>query len=172
MTNKDGGPAFPQVVTDKAWQSGYNHFVYDVHSVGGMSIRDYLAGQVIIGWMATGTKDIAIAAAAAYEVADAMLQARDQGRRNEDDKPLNLIALAEAVYPGIMHTGFADLTHIEVDATKVINELTLERDVARTEKSRIVTAVQDEAAKYTHADHARCPRCVVNDVLSRIGVKK
>lgn len=48
------------------------------HSEGGMDLRDYFAGQVIINgaFSATTNKYDHVTAARAYEIADAMLKAR------------------------------------------------------------------------------------------------
>ena len=71
----DGGPAFP-VSPDEARGK-----VSSVH--GGLTIRDYFAGQALTGWLATyGESDdpddvpVDLVAAFAYELADAMLEAR------------------------------------------------------------------------------------------------
>lgn len=79
MTNRDGGPAFPDMTID--WlDSGARHVTR--HS--GMTLRDWFAGQALAGLMpvcqhdtiAPGTWPQHIARNA-YEVADAMLAARD-----------------------------------------------------------------------------------------------
>jgi hypothetical protein len=41
---KDGGPAFPNVTTDYRGKG-----IHDTYSFGGMSLRDYFAGQALIG---------------------------------------------------------------------------------------------------------------------------
>jgi uncharacterized protein YodC (DUF2158 family) len=62
---KDGGPAFP--VTD-------GHAVY----APGMSLRDWFAGQALAAiTMRHGTGDIDWQSLLAYEMADAMLSARE-----------------------------------------------------------------------------------------------
>lgn len=67
----DGGPAFPISVQPD--------FQY---AEAGMSLRDWLAGQALAGWLASFPPDAAVkpinAAAFAYEVADAMLAARER----------------------------------------------------------------------------------------------
>ena len=68
MTEKhNGGPAYPTV----AGQTVYSN---------GMSLRDYFAGQALAGWLASFSSDDAVksegCARLAYELADAMLQAR------------------------------------------------------------------------------------------------
>ena len=69
MTNKAGGPAFPQY-------SFSNHGVY---VDGGMTIRDYFAAKAMHAyastdqWARTPAQNIA---AISYAMADAMLEAR------------------------------------------------------------------------------------------------
>ena len=69
--SQDGGPAFP---TDNAHQSSAATFHYE-----GMSLRDYFAGQALVGLLA-GLPDIRIGpderAESAYLYADAMLEHR------------------------------------------------------------------------------------------------
>ena len=66
----DGGPAFP---TD-------NHPLEKLH--GGMSLRDWFAGQAVNGLYAGLPEDMGMtpdqAAQQAYEIADAMLKARQR----------------------------------------------------------------------------------------------
>lgn len=69
----DGGPAFPAHVTvgpdDTLYTSG------DVEA--GMSLRDWFAGQALAGLVTRGPYvDGKAVSARAYEVADAMLEAR------------------------------------------------------------------------------------------------
>ena len=75
---KDGGPAFPRTWTDSP-QGGYW-----LGSEQGMSLRDWFAGQALVGWISNPTstaspgEDIAdTLARAAYGVADAMLAHRN-----------------------------------------------------------------------------------------------
>lgn len=78
MTDRDGGPAFPQ-----SDLSGYGMGPAESGN-GGMTLRDWFAGQALAGLMpvcqhdtiAPGTWPQHIARNA-YEVADAMLAARD-----------------------------------------------------------------------------------------------
>jgi hypothetical protein len=62
-TINDGGPAFPRSATDHC------------HSQEGMSLRDYFAAKAIneVGWY----NNINQSAIMAYEIADAMLKARE-----------------------------------------------------------------------------------------------
>lgn len=71
---KNGGPAFPT-----------KHPALDPRASGfytedGMTLRDYFAGQWLMGYMANpeiGFSDTSVAAAHAYKTADAMLRARE-----------------------------------------------------------------------------------------------
>jgi hypothetical protein len=72
MTKKTGGPAFP---TDNAHQNGPSTFHFE-----GMTLRDYFAAKAMqglidkYGFSATDER----LAADSYEMADAMLKAREQ----------------------------------------------------------------------------------------------
>lgn len=76
-TLKDGGTAFP------APHSIDGNWVREpLAEYRGMSLRDYFAGQALVGSMASDTAmpsnpDNAKRAAACYEIADAMLKARE-----------------------------------------------------------------------------------------------
>jgi len=68
-TTNDGGPAFPTVARDGNWQPHHD----------GLSLRDYFAGQVLVGALADPTcqpSPIELAKIA-YRGADAMLAARE-----------------------------------------------------------------------------------------------
>lgn len=70
---KDGGPAFP--VHERDWP--------------GMTLRDYFAAKAMQGMLATdgetnGYYEPAMVAEKAYQVADAMLQARTDERSEQD----------------------------------------------------------------------------------------
>lgn len=74
MAINTGGPAFPSV------GEGFGNPLY---SAGGMTLRDYFAGQALAGWMVdTGGADLsqpnvhAAAATNCYGFADAMLAER------------------------------------------------------------------------------------------------
>lgn len=71
MSN-DGGPAFPT-------PSEYDSHTGEPYVVGfqGLSIRDYFAGQALAS-LAAAFPGPGIAAARAYELADAMLRERDK----------------------------------------------------------------------------------------------
>lgn len=76
----DGGPAFPASLSgsiDTASISGCHSVV--LNAEGGMSLRDWFAGQAVAGMM-TGSMYLntgAEVAKAAYAIADAMLQQRE-----------------------------------------------------------------------------------------------
>lgn len=82
---QDGGNAFPAFAEDRVYVNDADragHLAYV--PVGGMSLRDYFAGQALAGMLAKATegtfsnaKGVALAAAYAYEYADAMLKARE-----------------------------------------------------------------------------------------------
>jgi hypothetical protein len=91
MSAHGGGSAFPQVESQQVGSQGEYHT--DVYSTGGMSLRDYFAAKAmqgyVIGVMAGGLIDAHMkaakavcqtsdeyTAAKAYDLADAMLEAR------------------------------------------------------------------------------------------------
>ena len=76
MTTKDdGGQAFPR--------AGFECPEYMCEEVDGMTLRDWFAGQALAGFIASGTFSNAgtgfesFIAGHAYNVADAMLEARN-----------------------------------------------------------------------------------------------
>ncbi len=83
MSIKDGGPAYP--VTE------FNNDSGEREVCGGMSLRDHFAGLAMQGAMVNATglgqipkderaKHLAEAADMFYEIADAMLRAREAGQ--------------------------------------------------------------------------------------------
>jgi len=77
---KHGGPAFPCTITvEELVDDGYRKRTYLQE---GMDLRDYFAGQVVgvIAYSAwtTGRWEPPMVAASAYELADAMLKAREK----------------------------------------------------------------------------------------------
>ena len=83
----DGGPAFPQ--SETLYEDGAE-LCREAH--GGMTLRDWFAGQALVGigtwlpvtdWPATIAEQNAIRAQHAYSVADAMIAAR--GGQPHDD---------------------------------------------------------------------------------------
>lgn len=77
----NGGPAFPEVVTEYHGSGG--DYTQDVHSVGGMYLRDYFAASVLPecfkrhAAMESAYLDATVAKRA-YEIADAMLSEREK----------------------------------------------------------------------------------------------
>lgn len=71
---KDGGPAFPASVLHDEYG------VSETVAEGGMSLRDYFAGQALAGLLASGSSLVTFEnyAACAYHHADAMLKAREE----------------------------------------------------------------------------------------------
>jgi hypothetical protein len=76
MSTKDGGPAFPQTEvyeqTDGGWRAeGSNQ--------PGMSLRDYFAAKAIteLKWSGSDQSQNIRCAAVCYQIADAMLAARE-----------------------------------------------------------------------------------------------
>ena len=82
MARTDGGPAFPSIESEYAdaavlndeRDKPYTH----VSSVGGMSLRDYFAGQYIVANSDNEHATPDRIAADAYAMADAMLAARER----------------------------------------------------------------------------------------------
>lgn len=75
MSTHDGGPAFPQISYQRVGDMEIGE------TDGGMTLRDYFAGQALAGFCATGLKagnGPAGFASTAYEMADAMLRERDK----------------------------------------------------------------------------------------------
>jgi hypothetical protein len=86
VEKKDGGPAFPGVLTNYQLATGQRTVETGQN---GMSLRDYFAGQALIGIVAGAASDTLVSkedheqglacglvAGMAYELADAMLAAR------------------------------------------------------------------------------------------------
>lgn len=91
MSEKDGGPAFPQFQKERVYHGSGDRFGEDTFvPVDGMALRDWFAGQAIVGalmevrvpgWNGDGIGDrgrgeASALAAAAYVIADAMLAER------------------------------------------------------------------------------------------------
>jgi hypothetical protein len=82
-THKDGGPAFPHEADYIRNNSGGYDFKVDHHP--GMTLRDYFAGQALMGILNNAgcfanMKDSDVAENA-YHAADAMLTAREKGAK-------------------------------------------------------------------------------------------
>jgi hypothetical protein len=76
MSEQDGGPAFPG---DVEWLATDDSKPYHRTAVRqrGMSLRDYFAGQAMVGLLASRyVQGPDVVASYAYEYADAMLEAR------------------------------------------------------------------------------------------------
>ena len=72
MISVDGGPAFPIVQEYRGYDGCWAGF----ETIGGMSLRDWFAGQALIGLLAKDWYSPTMAAEGAYSIADAMLAAR------------------------------------------------------------------------------------------------
>ena len=72
MSKPDGGPAFPHTLEIRYGNGNQGSSVY-----GGMSLRDWFAGQALNS-IITGGFPVPNIAKAAYEVADAMLAERSK----------------------------------------------------------------------------------------------
>ena len=82
MTTKNtGGPAFPHV--PEAWIHTHQGSAQLPSTTGGMTLRDYFAAKAMQGMLAATPHDYAfdgdVISEAAYEMADAMLRAREGG---------------------------------------------------------------------------------------------
>jgi hypothetical protein len=87
MASKDGGPAFPCARTDPELRdaivqgrTGLSRAVIDrlTELFPGMSLRDWFAGQALMGLLATDTDfSEAVGARQAYDFADAMIRERE-----------------------------------------------------------------------------------------------
>lgn len=84
----DGGPAFPRAAFAPHDVGQEDVGVHD--SQEGMSLRDYFAGQILVGFLAGRKEPVGgeykdTVAATCYKWADAMLKARtpNKGARNE-----------------------------------------------------------------------------------------
>ena len=75
MSVNDGGQAFPRAGFDGPEGAG--------EPIAGMSLRDWFAGQALAGWLASFGPGEAVKAESvaefSYEIADAMLAARNGG---------------------------------------------------------------------------------------------
>lgn len=78
MSKNGGGPAFPVPLPHKAPFQEHGR-----KGSGGMTLRDYFAGQALAGWFAmfdrdTFDWDVSHVVSQCYEHADAMLAERDK----------------------------------------------------------------------------------------------
>lgn len=78
----DGGPAFPSPGLRGEYVNGMH---YSMESTGGMTLRDWFAGQALAGCCArewVDTEGLSDLANTMYVVADAMLKARSSHENN------------------------------------------------------------------------------------------
>lgn len=80
MSEKNGGSAFPEIDSYPAWDHDSERNYTRTHSVGGMTLRDYFAGQALMALIMVidGALDVDPHAVRAYEYADAMLKEREK----------------------------------------------------------------------------------------------
>lgn len=77
---RDGGPAFPTFELEDRWVEGNGRHEEISIPTGGMSLRDYFAAKAMQGFYASGkwgVREAANVAPWSYEIADAMLRARE-----------------------------------------------------------------------------------------------
>ena len=80
-TKDDGGSAFPEICTDQKYNDDREYVGPDTYSYGGMTLRDYFAAKALPA-ISGLSRELRLQhsadgiAAAAYEVADAMIKAR------------------------------------------------------------------------------------------------
>jgi hypothetical protein len=75
---KDGGPAFPHA--QRLWDNDAQSWA--VHSVGGMTLRDWFAGQALVGMRSVNAHASSeLTAKLCWSDADAMLAAREKGQQ-------------------------------------------------------------------------------------------
>lgn len=80
MAIQDGGPAFPmQRVEEQMHRDGYRTVIVDE---GGMTLRDWFAGQAIGGLLMAERqgRHVVDLVRHAYQAADAMLAEREKGK--------------------------------------------------------------------------------------------
>jgi hypothetical protein len=91
--SKHGGSAFPETETDVYYDRDAGTHYPHTYSYGGMTLRDYFAGQALQGFAVAVciasaeafTPDKA--AAVAYQFADAMLKQRSDGDKHSEGQP-------------------------------------------------------------------------------------
>jgi hypothetical protein len=72
-TGNDGGPAFPKSVDLYSWESRDDGMRITGELTGGMTLREYFAGQALVGLLASGHSRPAEVAEGACQYADALL---------------------------------------------------------------------------------------------------
>lgn len=80
-TKNDGGPAFP--VREAERFNPENNETHAIEQHWGMSLRDWFAGQALAGMLSSEYRPDGnqLKAVWAYELADAMLRAREKGHQ-------------------------------------------------------------------------------------------
>lgn len=71
-----GGPAFPTFQAVQSWDDDKGKYRERIEPMGGMELRDWFAGQALIGLLARADREPVFVSTEAYEFADAMLEAR------------------------------------------------------------------------------------------------
>lgn len=85
--SKDGGCAFPQPCTEDGYAANTPYQI----AGGGMSLRDYFAAKAMAAYLpGCGTASMSRVSQVAYEMADAMLAARDEQSTAAPDIELTL----------------------------------------------------------------------------------
>jgi len=75
-TTNDGGPAFPRPHSSDSADRAYGRCNQELAQPG-MSLRDWFAGQALVGLLSDGAS-AKVAACSAYAAADAMLAQRER----------------------------------------------------------------------------------------------
>ena len=80
MAKNDNPPAFPRYIAREQYEDDRMRTVLD--SDGGMSLREWFAGQALMGLLASGSSLVSFEnyAKCAWQHADAMLAAREQDK--------------------------------------------------------------------------------------------
>lgn len=79
----DGGPAFPALEEYAQFDEDRGKYVDHYAPHGGMTLRDYFAAKAMQGRLANGCNDAdnsRLEARICYQIADAMLEAREGSR--------------------------------------------------------------------------------------------
>ncbi len=77
MTEKPtGGPAFPSLNPTMIGIDSDGTERWETEPCGGLTMRDYFAAKAMQGWASDSGMTVAVGAKWAYEMADAMLEAR------------------------------------------------------------------------------------------------
>lgn len=85
----DGGPAFPQFEEAEFFDDDLGKYKTKILPTGGMSLRDWFAGQALNGYMShfgfvrSTSTDLALTS---YAIANAMLEARKRPADSQGEK--------------------------------------------------------------------------------------